>query len=199
MARASAFVSHFALLAALMLPSCASRFKIRSIPEGAEVRSLAGDVIGKTPIELSDDQSAKLVENGIASFRVFASGHESRLVMADASGLRDLQVSLPKIEGSLFKSDLAQDYSKDLNSVLRDAFVLQKLMLEGKNSDFASRVETFKKNYPQMAFGYLLSAQVALSQGKKTEARASLERAKVLDPADPSIEQNLKLLRGGQP
>jgi hypothetical protein len=199
MSRVSAFVSYAALLTALMLPACASRFKISSIPEGAEVRSLSGDVIGKTPIELSDDQSAKLVENGIASFRVVASGHESRLVMADASGLRDLQVSLPKIEGSLFKSDLAQDFSKDLNAVLRDAFVLQKLMLEGKNSDFASRVETFKKNYPQMAFGYLLSAQVALSQGKRTEARASLERAKVLDPADPSIEQNLKLLRGGQP
>ena len=199
MLRVSAFVSHFALLAALMLPACASRFKIRSVPEGAEVRSLSGDVIGKTPIELSDDQSAKLVENGIASFRVLASGYESRLVMADASGLRDLQVSLPKIEGSLFKSDLAQDYSKDLNAVLRDAFVLQKLMLEGKNSDFASRVETFKKNYPQMAFGYLLSAQVALSQGKKSDARANLERAKVLDPADSSIEQNLKLLRGGQP
>jgi hypothetical protein len=199
MLRVSAFVSHLALLAALMLPACASRFKIRSVPEGAEVRSLSGDVIGKTPIELSDDQSAKLVEDGIASFRVLASGYESRLVMADASGLRDLQVSLPKIEGSLFQSDLAQDYSKDLNAVLRDAFVLQKLMLEGKNSDFASRVETFKKNYPQMAFGYLLSAQIALLQGKKSEARASLERAKVLDPADASIEQNLKLLRGGQP
>lgn len=199
MLRVPAFFSHAAIATALMLSACSSRFKIRSIPDGAEVRSLSGDVIGKTPLEISDDQSAKIVDDGIASFRVFASGYESRLVMADASGLRDLQVSLPKIEGSLFNSDVAQDYSKDLNSVLRDAFVLQKLMLEGKDSDFAARVETYKKNYPQMAFGYLLSAQVALSQGKKNEALASLERAKVLDPDDASIEQNLKLLRGGKP
>jgi len=199
MSRGLELVSRFAFVTMVLLPSCASRFKIQSSPEGAELRSLSGEVIGKTPIELSNEQSEKIIENGIASFRVYLPGHESRLVLADAAGLRDIQVSLPKIEGSFFTSEIARDYSKDLNGVMRDAFTLQKTMFDRKTSDFEARVEAFKKTYPQIAFGYLLSAQMALSQGKISEARSNLERAKILDPDDPTIDQNLKLSRGNKP
>jgi hypothetical protein len=182
-----------------VLSACASRVEIISLPEGAEIRTQGGEVLGKTPLELSDEQESKIVESGIASFRLSAPGRESRLVLADASGLRRIQVALPKVETTLFKSEMAQDYSKDINKVLRDAFEVQRLLMERKGAELQTRVESFKKDYPQAAFGYLLSAQIAISQGKVTEARAALERAKALDPDDPSIDQNLKLMKRSGP
>ena len=200
MVRAFSIVALRFVAMASLLSSCASsRFEVRSVPEGAELRSVSGEVLGQTPIELSDEQVSKVVENGIASFRLGSPGYESRLVMIDAMGIRNVQVTLPKIESSLFKSDFVQDYTKDLNRVLRDAFGLQKALLSRNAVDSATRVEAFKKDYPQLAFGYLISAQIAVSEGKNAEALSTLQRAKLLDPDDASIDQNLKLVKGVKP
>ena len=179
-----------------MLQSCASsRVEIHSVPEGAELRTLSGEVVGKTPLELSPEQRSKIIDNGIASFRLFSPGYESRLVMVDSSGIRDIKVALPKIDGSFFKSDIAQDYSQDVNRLVRESFGLQKLLMDRKPAEIESKIEAFKKDFPQIAFAHVLAAQVSLAQGKTSEARANLERAKILDPQDPSIDQNLKLLK----
>ena len=179
-----------------LLQSCASsRVEIHSVPEGAELRTLSGEVIGKTPLELSVEQRSKIIENGIASFRLFSPGYESRLVMVDSNGIRDIKVALPKIEGSFFKSDIAQDYSQDVNRLVRESFGLQKLLIDRKPAEIETKIDAYKKEFPQIAFGHILSAQISLSQGKTSEARANLERAKILDPQDSSIDQNLKLLR----
>jgi predicted Zn-dependent protease len=187
-----------------LLSACSSTgLNISSNPEGAEVTNLQGELIGKTPLTLSSEQLAKVSDNGLLNFKVSAPGHLPRLVYADGGVAREISVALPKSEAGSFKSEFTRDFGQDMNQMLRSAFVIQKLVGSRNFSEAAKEIEAFKKEYPSLAYGHVISAHLALAQGKREEARASLSRARALDPKDPDINQSLKLLsaqpQGGSP
>ena len=121
-----------------------------------------------------------------------------RLVVTDADTSRQINVSLPKTESQSFKSEFTRDFGKDLNRMLREAFGIQKLIGARKPEEAGAAIEKFKKDFGSLAFGHVMAAQLALSQGKKEEARASLMRARAMDPDDNDISQMLKLLGVGE-
>ncbi len=178
-----------------LLSACSSSgLTISSSPEGAEVTNLQGELLGKTPITLSSDQTAKISDSGLLNFKVAAPGYLPRLVHADGGVAREISVALPKSEAGSFKSEFLRDFGRDMNKMLRAAFVIQKLIGQRKIDEAAREIETFKKEYPSIAYGHVMSAHLALVQGKREEAKASMSRAQALDPEDGDISQSLKLI-----
>jgi hypothetical protein len=185
----------FHLALSVLFTSCSSsQFRIVSSPEGAEITSLRGDVIGKTPLVLEEAEKIKLEEQGILNFKISSSGYMPRLVMIDASSIREVKINLPKSDSESFKSEFSRDFATDINKMLRDAFAIQRLVAEKKNAEARTLLDKFKSEFPSAAFGYFLSAHLALIEGKKSEARTQLLRAQALDPKDSSITQGLELL-----
>ena len=190
------FFAYF-LFSCVFLSACSSAvIDVNSTPEGAEVSSLQGEVLGKTPLALTSEMSSKVVEDGIVNLRISARGYLPRLLVTDASTARRLNIVLPKSDTQSFKTEFARDFGKDMNSMLRDAFVIQKLVGAKKTDEAKVAIEKFKKEFGTLAFGYVMSAQVALGQGKKKEAKANLMQARALDPDDSDIAQMLKFFDG---
>ena len=186
------------LVICLSLASCSSsQFNIISTPEGAEITSLRGDVLGKTPLVLDEAQKTKLEEEGILNFKISSAGYLPRLVIIDASSTREVKINLPKSDSESFKSEYSRDFATDINKMLRDAFAIQRLVSEKKSAEARTSLSKFRSEFPSAAFGYFMSAHLALLEGKRSEARAQLLRAQALDPKDSSIIQGLQLL--GEP
>lgn len=175
--------------------ACSSRsVRISSNPEGAEVSNLSGEKIGMTPLEVGHDELEKISENGLATFRVTAPGHLPRIAFVDPSVTREVVVGLPKTDSSAFRSEFMKDFGRDMNRMLRSAFFIQKLVGQKKFDEASKEIESFKEQYPSLAYSHVISAQISLAQGRREEARTSLVRAGVLDPDDSGVQQSLKLM-----
>jgi|GEM_PF-730251 len=193
----SAFSALSLLVICILFSSCSSsQFNILSTPEGAEVTSLRGDVLGKTPLVLDEAQKRKIEEEGIINFKISSAGYLPRLVMIDASSTREITINLPKSDSESFKSEYSRDFATDINKMLRDAFAVQRLVAEKKNAEARTSLNKFRSEFPSAAFGYFMSAHLALLEGKRSEARSQLLRAQALDPKDSAITQGLQLLGG---
>lgn len=179
----------------VFLNACSSKLEIKSSPQSAEVVSTQGDLLGKTPLVLDDDQVSKISENGLIQFKVSADGYIPRLVVADEPSTREIFVNLPKSESKTFKSEFSQDFRKDMNQMIREAFLIQQEISKGQKS-VEAKVEAFKASYPDIAYGYVISAHLALKDGNKDLARRQLLKAQKLDPEDQSVQQSLRLLAG---
>jgi len=162
------------------------------------VSSLRGEVLGKTPLTLDKDKSDKVSESGLLNFKVSAPGHLPRLVFADANVTRELRVVLPKTDSEAAKAEFSRDFGQDLNKMLRRAFVIQKLVTQKKFPEALQEIAAFKQEFPQLAYGHVIGAHIALAQGNKEEAKASLLRAQALAPDDPDVAQSLKMLSGAR-
>jgi hypothetical protein len=187
----------FLILCGLLASCSSSQFNITSNPEGAEITSLQGDVLGKTPLVLDGAQKTKLAEEGILNFKISSAGHLPRLVMVDASSTREVKINLPKSDSESFKAEYSRDFATDINKMLRDAFAIQRLVAEKKNAEARTSLSKFRSEFPSAAFGYFMSAHLALLEGQRREARTQLLRAQALDPKDSAIIQGLRLL--GEP
>lgn len=179
----------------VFLSACSSsNYMIKSNPEGAEVSSLQGDLIGRTPLELSEEQAKKISDGAILNFKISANGYIPRVVMVGLSEVREVSLNLPKSESKSFKAEFSKDFTGDLNRMFREGFDIQRLLAGRKIVEATEAVSKFKTAYPQIAFGYVIAAHIALMEGKKEEAKRNLLRARSLDPDDPSIMQSIKLL-----
>lgn len=89
-------------LAALLLPSCASlsrsRVEVRTVPAGAEVRTIAGEVLGKTPLVLEADALDKARRNGRLAVRVENPGYVSRELDLEVHGENLHELELSKLD-----------------------------------------------------------------------------------------------------
>lgn len=171
-----------------------SGYLINSAPEGAEVSTLRGETVGKTPLRLNADLAAKISNAGMLNFKLAAPNYIPRVVLADAVSTREIFVTLPKSESPTFKSEFSKDFSFDMNQMVRRAFAIQRMIANKKNAEAATAVTEFRTEYPSLAFGHFMAAYLALQEGKKVEARKSLMRAQALDPKDPAITQSLRTL-----
>ena len=181
-----------------LLGACSStQLLISSTPDGAEVTTFQGEILGKTPLTLKPDQSAKIADNGLLNLKIVAPGYLPRLIFADMAVSRDINVVLPKSDSAGFKAEFSHDFGRDLNKMLRMAFVIQKMLGQKKLTEAEAEVENFKKEFPSLAYGYIMAAHLALMQNKTDDAKVSLQRARVLDPEDPDIVQSLKFISNG--
>jgi len=193
------YVSKYLRLVALsfLLNACSSSaYLIQSNPEGAEVTTLSGEVVGKTPLSLKGEEASRLGTNGVFNFKVSSPGYIPRVIVANGNSTREITVVLPKSDDLSFRSDFSNDFSKELNKSFREGFNIQKLLSEGKFLEAKIAVEKFKSEHPQLAFGYVISASLYLRDGKREAANRDLLRAQTLDPDDSSITQSLKLISG---
>lgn len=194
----SLFSLGFVALGCALISACSSSaYKISSLPQGAEVLSTRGEVIGKTPLTLTPDQASKITQLGLLNFKIVASGHVPQVVFVDANTTQEVSIKLVPSGADSFKAEFAKDFSADLNRMLRQSYAVQKLISERKNVEATAAVEKFKAEYPQLAYGYMVSAHLNMIAGKKEAARNDLIRAKALDPQDPSPDQALKIIGGG--
>lgn len=184
-------VSYACLLwGSLGLVSCSSRLEIITRPEGAEIMSAGGEVVARTPASLEAAQISKLGDaEGALVFKLRAPGHVSRWVVTDAATTRTVNLELSKLDPSTFSSEFLDEHSQEVNRLLRRAFELQKLLQGRDLAKLQSELDSFRKDYPQLAFAHVLAARVAASQGKKEEALRHLGQARQLDPKDPSLRQ----------
>jgi hypothetical protein len=182
----------------LLLGACASQeLQIQSNPEGAEVSTLSGESLGKTPLVLKSEVLEKHSSGDVLDLKFISSGRIPRVISMDVKSIRSMSVVLPETSAESFKSEFAIDFSAQLNTMLRRAFLIQKKIGEGKKAEAEAEIQKFNTDYPFAAFGHVISAQLSLMGGKEAEARTHLQRAKILDPADTSIEQSLRMLQGG--
>lgn len=188
------------LALALSVGACSSTgYKLLSVPEGAEVSTLQGEVLGKTPLILTPEQTAKINENNHLRFKMALAGHIPRVVFADAKALSEIQLQLVPTNAESFKGEFSKDFRLELNQMLRASYDIQRLLSERKTAEAKAAAVKFKADYPQLAYGYMITAHLALREGKRDEARANILQAQALDPGDPAVAQALQLLGGGKP
>lgn len=193
------FILFLHLSLSVSLTNCSSSGSlILSSPEGAEVSTMQGEVIGKTPLTLSPELMAKINDTGHLNFKLAAAGHVPRVVTADAGTTREVLIKLVPSSPDSFKAEFSKDFSLELNRMLRASYAIQKLVSERKIPEALVAAEKFKTDYPQLAFGYMIAAHLALAQNKREEAKNNLFRAQALDPEDPAPAQALKLIEGGK-
>lgn len=185
------FVLSFKLLVAC---SSGSGLLISSTPAGAKVVSSSGEVLGETPLALTGEKEKQITASGLFQFKVSERGYIPKHIFLDASDVRNVNVALTPISSESFKGEFASDFALELNQLLRSAFEIQKLMNEDPQAA-AEAVEAFKKQYPQLAYGYMLAAHFATLKGDRELARNNILQAQELDPEDPTITQALNLLR----
>jgi hypothetical protein len=191
------FVFHLVLVSILGACSSGSGLLIASNPEGAEIRSISGETIGKTPLQLTSEQENQITSSGLFQVKITSKGHIPQHLFLDTKNVRDVNVTLTPTSEEVFKTEFANDFSKELNQLLRSAFHIQKLMGAKKISDATEAAEKFKKDYPQLAYGYMIAAHFALLKGERAKARNNILQAQEIDPDDPAIAQSLQLLRRG--
>ncbi|HEU4402408.1 MAG TPA: tetratricopeptide repeat protein, partial [Candidatus Polarisedimenticolia bacterium] len=70
--------------------------------------------------------------------------------------------------------------------------------LRSRDPDSAARSASRALDYADTARGHLLLARALLASGKEDQARAELEKTRLLDPSDPEIEDLRRSLDQGQ-
>jgi len=185
------------------LEGCASRqLALESIPEGAEVRTTSGEVLGNTPLKLESAQLDKVTQNGLLSFHLSAAGFMPLAVFTELHGSDSLRVGLTKLDDKFFREQIATAYAPQHNELAREILRVQNLVQTRKIEDATSRLNSFQEKFPFVATGYLMQANLDLLRKDPDGARRALSRARKLDPEDPviarmaggsKVEETLKL------
>lgn len=178
----------FATVTLTALSACSSRqLVVESTPDGAEVRTSSGEVLGKTPLSFESAQLSKVTEDGVVSFRLSASGYVPLSVFTELRGIDTVRVNLTKLDDKYFHEEVAVAYSAQHNELARELLRIQNLVQARKIDEAAARLTTFQEKYPFVATGYLMQANLDLLRKDTDAARLALARARKLDPEDPVI------------
>jgi hypothetical protein len=172
--------------------------EIKSEPAGAVVVSRGGENVGETPLLLETAAMEKIIDQEMYYFEVRKPGYEPRTVILDKAYVADvIELKLaPQNEGH-FRTRTTTEYSKELNALARELLGIQGLLIAKKDQEAETALVKFQEQYPLVAAGYVMRANLALLRGKKNEAIPALRRAVELDLLDPVPLRMLKALEAG--
>jgi hypothetical protein len=174
---------------------CATRPKLvlRSAPEGAEVTNRGGDVLGVTPLTLEGDALEKVRSGSTvarAEFRVGKKGYQSRQLSVELQNETEFELSLDALDSKSFGRMIAQEYSREVNALVREALAAQAQLLSKRTTQGEERLQKLTEQYPTVGGPQVLLAQIALAKGDRELARKLIRRALGVDP-DDGIAQRL--------
>lgn len=181
----------------LFVSACSTgQINISSNPAGAKILTINGESIGETPKTLTKKEFEKILVDKRATFILEKDGYASREVIFDVKGVENYEFKLNPLDKDYFKTKLLSQYPKEANELIREVLSIQGLIMNKKTAEAEKRVEEFQKNYPTVAAGFVLGANLAMLKNDKTTAQSHLLRAQSLDPQDPVVIRLLKNIKG---
>lgn len=177
------------------LASCASigarQVELKTVPEGAVIRSVAGEELGKSPLQLSGDGLTKAMRDGRLKVIVAAPGYSEREVSFDVRGDDSHEIRLTPLDTEYFEKHVLHDFSPQLNQMTKDMLNIQGLVIAKRLPEAEKAIESFQKAFPNVAASYVMAANVELIKGQRDRALANLLRARSIDPKDAVIARML--------
>jgi tetratricopeptide (TPR) repeat protein len=189
-------VRPWAALALAAVCGCASvkaRVDIKSEPSGAEVFDRAGTKLGETPLSVEGDKLSSVTDQGFATLELRKSGYESRTLVIDTSrGMADLSLKLRTLDEAYFRKATTKEFTPEINAIARELLGIQGLIIIAARDEAEERLRKFQDEYPLVAAGYVMRANLALMRGDRSQAQGYLLRAQELDPLDPVVTRMLR-------
>jgi tetratricopeptide (TPR) repeat protein len=184
-----------AATALVLIASCAGlgerRITLRTVPDGAEVITAGGKVLGKTPLLLEGDKLVEAIVDGRLDVTLRAPRYVERQIAFDISGDDVHDVRLRPLDEAYFAQRLMEDFGRQANELVRHLMLAQGLAFAGRLQDAERELNEIEKRFPNLAPIYVLRADIERLRGNMSKARAYLLRAKSVDPNDPVVARLL--------
>lgn len=187
----------------LILHSCAGlqkmeSFRIQSDLAEVSLYSSEGELIGKTPLELSPEQMQKLSLGEdhfqfVARKEGYVDGQYSLVLTSPTT----IKISLKTLSSEHFNQWVLKKYSRETNKMLKEILEIQSLVFSADRTQLEARVAEFNQHYQNIAPAYTLQGSVYLREGRVIEARQSLDRALSIDPEDLTAKRLIEELERG--
>jgi len=182
-------------LGAVLTSACSSTgLEVTSNPSGAEVtvKPLGSGLekkLGQTPLTLKPDELEGVPSgSGPLRFKISKDGYQPvELILGDA-GASDVKVHAELLAGMGFDNPVI------LNEHLEKIFLAQELVRRKKTDDAIKILEGVRDAVPGIAVVHELLGGAYYVKGDKTRARASFEKALVLNPTSTDALSMQKLL-----
>lgn len=193
------------LLVSLFFSSCSflggskeKKFRIVTVPEGAEVRvGNSGLPPGVTPYELSSEHLQELRTNGFLSLKISKLGFQEQKIIISNLGIAEITVDLIPLDKDLFHRLVLGTYSGQLNEILRDMLAIQGLFVLGDIANCKTKLEAFVASWPTIGAAYTMLGSIAVREKDYSLAKSYFLKAVHLDPKDSTAEKMLKAIDSG--
>ncbi len=192
-----------ACLKFMIMPSCSTMnqnlgYKIQSEINEISIYNSHGDFIGKTPLELNQEQmrTLRVGENHFqfyAKKEGFVDGQYSLVLLSPTS----IKISLSPLRQEHFNQWILKSYSKETNKMIKEILEIQSMVFASDRSLLEVKIAQFNQTYQNVAPAYTIQGSVYLRDGKNTEARQSLDRALSIDPDDHTAKRLVEEIERG--
>ncbi|MCC7441902.1 MAG: hypothetical protein IT285_09725 [Bdellovibrionales bacterium] len=198
MAQARSTSALLCIAGGLALAGCSQKYarvQIYSEPLGAEVRTPKGDVLGLTPLTLEGDTLKQAAPDGRSlSVVLDAPGYVASNQSMEIRGKDKYEIRLRRVDEDAFREGVLFQYGQQMNRMVRELLSIQGMILVKKTDDASRALQEFHGKYPNVAAGYVMSANVAIVKGELETAHGYLLKARSIDPTDTVVLQMIASL-----
>lgn len=191
------------LFLAIFLSSC-SYFKnnvelkeyiiISSNPNAAEIYSETGEMLGVTPLKLSDDKLKVIQKNQIISFSVKKRNFVERQLVFKNEGVSEINVNLKKMDETAVKDLIRGPLSGNINDILKKMIQVQEGIITKKYNSSEDLLSQLKNDYPNIASFYVMGAAIDIQNKRFEQAKVSLEKSLLLDETNELAKTYLNFI-----
>lgn len=177
-------------LCLVVLIGCASpQLTIQSNPPGAAV-TVKDKTLGQTPLMIASEDFLKYQEGELIYFSIKKDGYADKEFFLQPTNIVNYTFELTKMSAENFNAIPIQ-YASLIHEITRELLIIQGLIFANKIDEAKNKLESFNKQYPNVAAAATLSASIEILKGNYDEAYTYLITAQKLDPKDLQVQKML--------